>query len=158
MATPGVDFFRLDRGRPTKRALAAGGVLVAIGGTVVGAHLVHRLDTHGGAMISLAGGITLMCGLLIGFGTLARMMFENIWLAIRDEGIVLHDNGQEIAITWRDLGDVRIDPDGHLVLARDGAEALRWYAGGSAETIQSRIEEGRRKGIHGLPVRLSLIP
>lgn len=156
MTTPGVDFFRLDRGRPTKRLLTLAGLFVATGGTVVGAHLMHRLSSSDGALLSLAGGITLMIGLLVGFGTMAMFLFENIWVALRDEGLVLHDNGEETVIAWADLGDVTIDEGGVLVLGRAEKEAVRWYAGGSAKTIAARIDEARRRGKHGLP--LNLVP
>lgn len=129
-------------------------MLVAIGATVVGAHLVHRLGAAAGP-ISLAGGITLMCGLLIGFGTLATLMFENIYLFIGDAGVVLHVNGAETEIAWSDLGDVVAHPSGELVLARASADAVRWDAGRAAAPIAAQIEEARRKANLGLPVRLS---
>lgn len=157
MTTPGVDFFRLDRGRPTRRLLGIASVLTGVGGTVVGAHLVHRLDSTQGALLSLGGGLTLMAGLLVGFGTLAKLLFENIWLAIRQEGVVLHDNGNETVLAWDELARVDVEPGGHLVFGVEGGarEPVRWYAGRAAVDIAARITEARRKAVHGLPVRLA---
>ena len=152
MATPGVDFFRLDRGRPTRRLVGLASVLTGIGGAVVGAHLVQRRDSRAGAFVSLAGGLTLMTGLLVGFATLAKLVFEDIWIAIRQEGVVLHDDGRETTDAWEDLDGVTVEPSGHLVLAREGAEPVRWYAGRVARKIADRISEARRKAVHGLPV------
>lgn len=127
-------------------------MLTGIGGTVVGAHLVHRLDSGKGALLSLAGGLTLMAGLLVGFGTLAKLVFEDTWLAIRQEGVVLHDDDAEILVSWDELGEVIVEPAGYLVFGRAGADPVRWYAGGVAADIAARIAEARRKAAHGLPV------
>jgi hypothetical protein len=154
VTTPGIDFFRLDRGRPTRRLLAAGSVLTGVGGSVVGAHLVHRLDVTHAAWLSLAGGLTLMSGLLVGFGTLVKLLLENIWLAIRQEGVVLHDNGVETVLAWDELEGVAVEAGGLLVFGRANADPLRWYAGGAARDIAARITEARRKAVHGLPIRV----
>lgn len=149
--TPGVDFFRVHRGAPVKRRVYLASVLVAIGGTVVGAHLMHRLG-GAGRYWSLAGGITLLAGLLLGFGTLALLLFDNVWLAIRDAGIVLHDDEEERVIGWEDLGDVTAESDGTLVFGRREAEAVRFYGGRDAPVIVSRVEAARRRGRLGLRV------
>jgi hypothetical protein len=155
VTTPGIDFFRLDRGRPTRRLLAVASILTGVGGSVVGAHLVHRLDVTHAAWLSLAGGLTLMSGLLVGFGTLVKLLLENIWLAIRQDGVVLHDNGEETVLAWDDLARIDVEPGGHLVLARASAEPVRWYVGRSAQDIAARITEARRKAVHGLPIRFA---
>jgi hypothetical protein len=147
--TPGVDFFRVDRSGTTKRRLAIAGVLVAVGSTTVGAHLVRRLDAVN-HLVSLAGGATMLAGLVLGFGTMALMLFENVWLSIRESGLLVHENGQETTIAWEDLQSASADESGFVVIARRSEGAVRWYAGNGARDVAQRIEEARRKAAHGL--------
>lgn len=121
MATPGVDFFRLDRGRPTRRLVGLASVLTGIGGAVVGAHLVHRLDSRAGAFVSLAGGLTLMTGLLSASPP-SRSSSSRTSGSRYGRRAVLHDDGRETTVAWEDLDGVTVEPSGHLVLAREGAE------------------------------------
>lgn len=37
----------------------------------------------------------MVAGFVLAFGTLAMMLFENVYLTIRDEGLLIHDNGRE---------------------------------------------------------------
>jgi hypothetical protein len=149
VATPGVDFFRVDRSGPTKRLLAVAGLLVGIGGSSVGAHLVHRLPDATGHTLSLAGGITMALGLILGFGAMAMIVFEDVYLLIQRDGVLLHDNGNEISIPWADLETVG-EEHGFLLLTLGRGDVIRWFAGRSAGAIRARLLEARRKAIHGL--------
>ena len=85
------------------------------------------------------------------FGALAMMLFENIYLSIRADGLLLHENGRETTVLWDDLTKVVADPKGFIELGRSGnAEALRWFAGKGAKDMAVRIEEAKRKAAHGL--------
>lgn len=150
MPTPGVDFFRVDRSGPTKRRLIVAGVLVTLGGSVVGAHLVSRLGPSLGRVLSLAGGLTMMTGLVLGFGAMALMLFENIYIVIRDDGVLLHDNDDEIVIAWAELEGVDVEPFGALAFRRRDAEPVRWFGGAVAHDIRARVEDARRKAAHGI--------
>jgi hypothetical protein len=149
MATAGRDFFRIDRSGPTKRLLALAGLLVTAGATAIGAHLVSRLAPDVGHFVSLGGGLTVVVGLILGFGAMAMLVFENVYLLLREEGVVCHDNGKETTIPWSELESVRLD-EGYVVLERKGGEALRWFAGKAAKQIHGCIEEAKRKALHGL--------
>ncbi len=147
--TPGVDFFRVDRSGSTKRLLTIAGVLVAGGATTVGAHLVRRLAavSH---LITLGGGVAMLAGLVLGFGTMAVMLFENVWLSIREAGLVVHENGREVTIEWEDLASASADAAGFVVLDRKAKAPLRWYAGKTAKDVATRIDEARRKAAMGI--------
>ncbi len=151
MATAGVDFFRVDRTGPTKRLLAIAGALVTIGATSIGAHLVHRLEPGVAHFVSLAGGLTVAVGLILGFGAMAMMIFENVYLLIRQDGVVCHDNGKETTIPWDELEEVRLEEEsGIVVLERKGGEPLRWFAGKEARLVRDKVAEAKRKAVHGL--------
>lgn len=150
MTTPGVDFFRVDRSGSTRRLLVVGGVMVTGGVTAVGAHLVHRVAADVSHLVTLAGGASMVAGLVMAFGALAMMLFEDVHLSIRDDGLLLHDNGRETVVPWEELTKVVVDPKGFVELRRADKEALRWFAGKAAPDVASRIEEAKRKAAHGL--------
>lgn len=151
MATPGVDFFRVDRSRRTRTLLTVAVVLVAIGASTIGAHLVHRIRSDVGHLISLAGGLTMLIGLVTGFGTMAVMLFENVYLHIEEAHLLFHVNGKDIPIPWDDLAGVDLpDGDGLVVLRRKKGEPVHFHAGGDARNVATRVEEASRKAAHGL--------
>lgn len=151
MPTPGVDFWRVDRSGPTRRLLVFGVIMVAAGASTVGAHLVRRLPESLSHTISLVGGVTMLAGLVMAFGALAMMLFENVYISIEDKRLLFHDNGKETAVEWDGLDGVEVDgKTGFLVVKRAGAEAVRWYAGKPAKDIAAKIQEAKRKALHGL--------
>ena len=159
MATPGVDFFRVDRSGSTKRLLFVACVLVLVGSSTIGAHLISRLTPTVGHLISLGGGLVLLAGLVLGFGAMAMMLFENAYLLIREDGVVLHENGKETVIGWADLERTRLDAGqaGWVLFEQRAAEPnekepkkVRWFAGGPAKVIADKVTEARRKALHGL--------
>ena len=152
MATAGVDFFRVDRSGATRRLLVVAGVLVTVGATTIGAHLVSRLGPDTGHLVSLVGGTMVISGLVLGFGAMAMLLFENVYLLIREDGVLLHENGKETTIGWGDLERATLDggSTGFLVLQRRDAQPVRWFAGTNVKAVHQRIEEARRKALHGL--------
>lgn len=149
MPTAGVDFFRVDRARSVKRLLAVAITLVLVGSTSIGAHLVSRFDQGLAHMISLGGGTMLLAGLVLGFGAMAMLLFENVYLVIQESGLLLHDNGKETKIPWSDLESVKVD-EGFVVLGRKDSETVRWWAGKTAKDVSAKIDDARRKALHGL--------
>jgi hypothetical protein len=146
-----VDFFRVDRSGATRKLLIVAGILVATGMTSIGAHLVHRLGPDFAHMVSLVGGLLLAVGLILGFGAMAMLLFENVYLLIREQGVLCHENGKETEILWADLVSVsHEEKTGIVVFERRGAEALRWFAGSIAKTVRERVEDAKRKAMHGL--------
>lgn len=124
--------------------------MVTSGATAVGAHLVHRLPVDISHVVSLAGGVTMIAGLVLAFGALAMMLFENVYLSIRDDGLLVHENGRDTNIPWGELTRVVLDTKGFVDLCRDGHEPVRWFAGSAAKNVATRVEEAKRKAAHGL--------
>jgi hypothetical protein len=150
MPTHGVDFFRIDRATATKRLLVVAVAMVTLGASSAAAHLVTRLDEGTAHAISLAGGVTLLAGLVLGFGAMAMMLFENVYLVFEEEGVLLHENGRDTRVAWLDLEGVDVDGT-YVVLRRKEGEAVRWLAGQPARDIREKVDAARRKAIHGLP-------
>lgn len=158
MATAGVDFFRVDRSGTTRRLLIGAAGLVAAGCLGIGAHLVSNLSESVGHAISLFGGVITIAGLVLGFGGLAMLLFENVYLLIQEDGLVFHDNGKETNVPWPDFEGATLDKKqpGFIVFNRRDKSPLRWFAGGAAKDIHAKVEEAKRKALHGLLKRPSM--
>jgi hypothetical protein len=151
VATPGVDFFRVDRSGSVRRLLVGAGVMVTLGASLIGGHLVSRLAPGLGHLITLIGGLIVISGLIFGFGAMAMILMENVYLLIRPDGLLYHENGNDTVIPWGELSAVSVEPArGVVVLERTGAESVRWFAGKSAKDVSAKVEEARRKALHGL--------
>jgi hypothetical protein len=150
VATAGIDFFRVDRSGATRRLLVVAGLLVAVGATSIGAHLVRRLGADLGHLVSLVGGLTVVAGLILGFGAMAMLLFENVYLLIREDGVLCHENGKETTIAWADIEKVTLEGTGVVVFQRKDAAPLRWFAGSNAKDLHARLEDAKRKALHGL--------
>jgi hypothetical protein len=152
VTTAGVDFFRVDRSGTTAKLLVSGVVLVTTGASAIGAHLMHRLPESVSHLVSLVGAIAAIGGLVTAFGALGMMIFENVYMTIREDGLLIHDNGKETTVPWDELEAVVVlAKQGLVELRRGEKEALRWYAGSAAKDVGGRIEEAKRKAAHGLP-------
>ncbi len=152
MTTAGVDFFRVDRSGTTTKLLVGGVVLVTSGASAIGAHLMHRLPDSVSHLVSLAGGIAAVGGLVTAFGALAMMLFENVYMTIKDEGLLIHDNGKETNVPWNELTKVvALAPAGIVELHREGHQPLRWHAGSAATDVAARVEAARRRAILRAP-------
>jgi hypothetical protein len=149
--TAGVDFFRVNRSASTRWLLIVAASLVTGGAIAIGAHLVHRIAADVGHLVSLVGGVATIAGLVLGFGTMAMMLFENVYLTIEVERVLVHDNGRETPIAWDDLDGVDVEK-GLVVLRRANGEPVRFHAGGASKDIARRIQEAKRKAAHGLLV------
>lgn len=158
MATPGVDFFRVDRSASTKRLLIVAAGLTALGASAIGAHLMHRLSFEVSFGVSLAGGVTMVFGLLLGFVTMGLMLFEDVYLAIRDEGVLVHDNGKQTTIAWDALERIYAEPDAGIVVLEERAGTLvRFFVGKDTGGVVRNVQEAQRKARHGMR-RTSSVP
>ena len=144
MTTPGKDFFRVDRSRPTLRVLLFGAALVTTGAGMIGSHLMHRVSDPVGHWVTVAGGMLLLCGLVTGFGTLAAMLFENVYVKLEDKHVLLHENGRESLIVWDDVTSAKAE-QGMVMVKGRGEATILFHAGRTAPDIAAKIEEKRRK-------------
>jgi hypothetical protein len=150
VATPGVDFFRVDRSKPTRRFLTAGAILVAIGMGLTGAHLMRSLGDSTGHEISLVGGAFVLTGLVLAIGSMAGVLFENVYLSIEEKRLLVHDNGNETSIGWDELSAVDLDGRGMVILRAGAAREIRFYAGGASRQLAKCVEDARRKASLGI--------
>ena len=98
--------------------------------------------------MSLGGGLTVIVGLILGFGAMAMLLFENVYLLIREDGLLCHENGKETTIAWADLEGVKLDGrTGFVVFERRGGAAVSLVRRASrrrTSTVGSRTRSARR--------------
>ncbi|MCA9586298.1 MAG: hypothetical protein KC657_13155 [Myxococcales bacterium] len=150
------EYFRVDRSGGTRRVLAFAACLIAVGATAVGATFVRRVSEVLGQIIALGGGLCVLGGLVIGFGSMAAVVMENAYLALTRRGVVLHTDADERCITWDALKTARADRDAGIVeLELDDGELVAWFAGPVCDDIAKRVAEAHRRAIHRLPLTSS---
>ena len=151
MATPGVDFFRVDRSGAVRRIFVPAGTFVVVGAFLIGGHLESRLSPDTAHLVTLTGGLVVIVGLILGFGGMAMILLENVYLLIGEVGVTCHENGKDTVIPWADLTRVALGPEaGTVLLERKNGKPVRWFTGKSAEVVVTKVEEARRKALHGL--------
>lgn len=147
-----LEWFRVDQSRRTRWRLAVSAVLVASGASLAGAHLVHRLGTSTQLPLSLVGAALTLTGLVIGFGSMALLMFEDSYVGVCREGIVVHHNDHEERVAWSELH--RCEALGEdLIVHRHADAPVSWRAGPAAQRIATELEQRKAKGLLGILYR-----
>lgn len=150
---PPVDLFRVDRSGPTRRALGFSAFLVTTGATAVGAAFVTRLPSVVGHVVSFGGGLAVLSGLVLGFGSMIAALSEDAYVALTDTGLVVHAEHRSREIAWDVLAGARAEASrGVVVFELEGGEEVTWFAGPPASQIVSRVLEARRRVLLGLSV------
>jgi hypothetical protein len=149
-APPPIEWHRVDRGKSTRRTLAFAGVLVTGGATLVGAGFMNRLTESTGHTIALAGACAMLAGLVLGAGTALVMIQEDMYLAVRKDGIVLHwSRDDEAVLAWDTIRS--IDASETTLTFRYGDEKTEeWKVPGGARELAKRLVELKQKAAHGL--------
>lgn len=125
--------------------LAAGSVLVLIALTVAREMPEMRL------IASIVGGAATLAGPVIALVGLQRRTRGEASLALRTDGVVLEHGGRETRVPWDEIGAVRFEAPGRVVLEREGAGPLVIDHGfRDPEALAKRIDELRRKAAFGL--------
>jgi hypothetical protein len=143
------EFFRVDRVRSTWRNLVFGASMVAVGASAIGSAFAHRLDPSATRTLRGAGGLLLLVGLFVGFGTMIATLLNNAYLGMSDDGIVLHDGGVETLLAWESVARIEHRRDAIVIAEASGREQL-FYAGSTAKVVAERIELVRRRAALGL--------
>jgi hypothetical protein len=150
------EYFRVDRSGGTRRVLAFAASLITVGATAVGATFVRRLAEVTGHVIAFGGGLCVLAGLVLGFGSMAAVVMENAYLALTRRGLVLHTDADERRIAWDTLKTARADRGAGMVeLELDDGELVTWFAGPVCDDIAKRVSEAHRRALHRLPLTTS---
>jgi hypothetical protein len=148
-----LSFVRVTRARGTSWLLSVGATFTSIGGFMIGAAFVKRLDDHFRTLASLGGAAILIFGLVTAFSGLAALLMHDVYIAIREDGVILHANKDETFLPWSTIARVRLGEDARSVHfdTKDDADgpAGGWIVGGEAGELVDRLEQLRRKAALG---------
>jgi hypothetical protein len=144
-----VEWYRADSWPRMRRILLVGPALLTLGGLVIAvSFLTHqpravRVDAAALGFVLVAGGaIFTMVGM-------QRILREDLYLALRSDGIVVHSSAGETLVPWDELREARWDEvRAELVLLCAGAEPIvlaRPFAGIGGRDLAARVAAVRRK-------------
>src|SRR5262245_40559326 len=137
-----IEYFRVDRSKKTRRLLVFGAILIATGTTGIATNFFRPLARDISGHVTFAGVVLLIFGLVMSFGSMALLVIENNFVAVRVSGVVLHRNEDEQVVPWDDIERFEAD-DTELVIHKKNADAVRWFMGGTARVLAEHLERRR---------------
>ncbi|HEY3821489.1 MAG TPA: hypothetical protein VGL81_30185 [Polyangiaceae bacterium] len=149
-----VDWYRVDPWPRMRRVLFTGPLVLALGGLVTAASFLGRVprDLRGDA--TLLGVVLVAGGALFTIVGMSHILRDDVYLALRTDGVVLRLAGLETLVLWDELASVRWNaPPGELVLERSAGAPLavpRRFRGIEGTALAERILQTRRKAAMSL--------
>lgn len=150
-----LEWYRADATAAVVRVVVLGSALVMCGVVCVGlclsgaggGQVVNVLLGVVGALCTLAGpGVT-----ILGF---QRVLSQDVYLAVRREGLAFHDGGTEQRVSWDDLVEARSEGDPpRLTLVRRAEAPLHLpvrFDGVDAPELARRLNQVRRRALMNL--------
>lgn len=144
-----VEFYRVDSWPRMKRVLITGPSVLTLGGLVIAISFMtrHSRDLRLDACVI---GFFLVAGAAIyTMFSMQRILRDDVYLALRTDGLVVQSSGSETLVAWDDLEAARWDAArAAVVLERTGGEPLvldRPFAKIEGAALAQRIVAVRRK-------------
>jgi hypothetical protein len=147
-----IEWHRVDATRGARGLLLWGALLIALGGTLIGAAFVQRISPSTRSGITLLGAASMLAGLVIGFGSMGLLLTADAYIAVRTDGVLLHSSKDETLLAWGDLRSTRLDDEGMcIVFMGEAKEPLgTFYAGSQARALAERIDKLRQRAELGI--------
>ena len=150
---PILEYFRNDQRRDFGRVLARGATLVVIGCALVAWGILHRF-TIAGSVATAAGVLVVASGPLATILGLRALLFEESYLAVRRDGLVIARTGEPtLEVPWDDVAHIVAEAGG-LAIEREGQAppivvAMK-FEGREPAALARHLEAQRRRAAHGL--------
>jgi hypothetical protein len=143
-----VEFYRRDLGGVSRRILIPAGIMVFLGApaTCFGLAIRGSLASH--FAVGIPGVIVLVCGLLLGFVGMAKLVGEEAYVGVVENGLVVKTKNAEAFYAWADLDLVTSEPAALVLKKRETQSAIRvegFFGGLSSSALAARLEHWRRK-------------
>lgn len=148
-----LEFFRRDMGGISRRILVPAGILVFCGapGVCYGAAVKGSGALH--LAVGVAGACVLLSGLFLGFIGMARLVRHDAYLAVVEDGLVIHlETAGDAFYSWETLRSIAPKENGlALELGDASVVAVEGRFGGlDPKTLAERLEDWRRKALFKL--------
>jgi hypothetical protein len=144
-----VEFYRRDMGGISRKILIPAAIMVFCGAPAVCFGFAVKGSAQSHIVALGVGGAVLVGGLLLGFLGMARLVGEDSYVAIAEDGVAVKTKISETFFAWSDLASIKSEP-GVLVLKKsendDGSFRLEGNFGGlKSSDLAARLEDWRRK-------------
>jgi hypothetical protein len=143
------EWYRVDRSSAIKRALGASAVLMATGSLVVGLSLLATRSPALRVVAAVVGFVSIAGGPILAFLGLRGPLVEELYLAMRDDGLVLHFEAPEVVIPWEAIERIAYDGARGSVRLRlrsgDDVEVARTFSGIATDALARKLDDCRRK-------------
>lgn len=145
-----LEFYRLDLSSATRAILIPAAALITVGGVVActaGARMPLTIGVPRD-MLGFLGAVTVLTGLIMGFGGMARLLRRDGFVGLTVEGVHVRVDARDEFVPWGDLDAIRTAAGGsnlELVLRDSSSVSLPAVSGKRGLVVQDRIEHLRRK-------------
>jgi hypothetical protein len=149
-----VEWHRASAGSRIRRVLFVGPFVVSLGGVVTAASLLVHPARDVRIACTLAGLLLVAAGASTTIVGMQRLLREEVYLALRTDGLFVQQAGQQALVVWEDLERAHWDESkGELVLERLNAPPIAMgarFAGIGGARLVQRILAIKRKAAMNL--------
>lgn len=144
------EFFRVDTTGQVRRTLVPAVSLLTLGPPMVLYSAALR-KFPGSHLMGTLGAALMIAGLVIGFAGIAVMLLEDRFVAVAQDGLVVHlSASNETFFAWDDIASIHAE-GAELVLVPKGKDAQRVpFTKKSAQVVAERLDDWRRKSAWNL--------
>ncbi|MEO7109605.1 MAG: hypothetical protein ABI183_04120 [Polyangiaceae bacterium] len=144
-----IEFYRQDLGGTSSKILIPAAIMVFCGAPAVCFGLAVKGSAQSHIIALAVGGTVLVAGLLLGFLGMARLVGEDSYVAVAEDGVAVKTKTGETFYAWADLVSVKSETRG-LVLKKsalddDVIHVEGQFGGMSHASLAARLEDWRRK-------------
>jgi hypothetical protein len=144
-----IEFYRQDMGGTSRKILIPAAIMVFCGAPAVCFGFAVKGSARSHVIALAIGGAVLVAGLLLGFLGMARLIGEDSYVAVAEDGVAVKTKTGETFYPWSDLVSIKSEARG-LVLKKsesdDDAIRIDGSFGGISHTdLAARLEDWRRK-------------
>ena len=144
-----LDWYRVDRSAPMRRALAWGACLMAAGSLVIGLSFLARQPVSVRWLAAAVGFVSIVSAPIVALLGLRNGLREDRYIAVLPEGVWLHLEGDGCVVQWDTLARVAFDADHDALVfslrAGDELRVERRFAGVTNRDLAARLDTARRK-------------
>lgn len=155
-----IEWYRPDLFWPVFRTWAWAALMVASGALCGGLSLAMQIaiESWTRILMRMFGLLLTLCGALYAALSLPRVLSDETYLALFQEGVVFREKDQHHFVSWDDLMEARVGSEEEilLLLLRREEELLITYrfVGIKVPELCKRINHYRRQQQMGLPLRI----
>ncbi|MBK6698205.1 MAG: hypothetical protein IPG50_39380 [Myxococcales bacterium] len=141
-----LEFYRLDVSRASRRVLIPATALVAFGSLFVCVAAARIPISAPRGTVGLVGAVTVLFGLVLGFGGMARLLAYDGFIGFTRDGVHVRDGRRDEFVAWGDIESVTA----RALVAKGGTVPLPSVSAPAGVDLTNRIDALRRRALHGL--------